>query len=66
MTRQNLFIGIDLGETKISIALVDAAGKIIARDYRESRAAEGQKAVIKRMVDATYQVMGEAGIWRSG
>ena len=62
MTHQNLFIGIDLGATKISTALVDAAGKIIARDYRETRAAEGQKAVIERMVYAAHRVMGEAGI----
>jgi predicted NBD/HSP70 family sugar kinase len=62
MTHQNLFIGIDLGATKISTALVDAAGKIIARDYRETRAAKGQKAVVERMVDAAYRVMGEAGL----
>jgi glucokinase len=62
MTRQNLFIGIDLGGTKISTALVDATGKIIARDYRETRAVEGQKAVVERMVDAAHRVMGEAGI----
>jgi glucokinase len=62
MTHQNLFIGIDLGGTKISTALVDATGKIIARDYRETRAAEGQKAVIARMVDAAHRVIGEAGL----
>ena len=62
MTHQNLFIGIDLGATKISTALVDAGGTIIARDYRETRAAEGQEAVIERMVDAAHQVMGEAGL----
>ncbi|HID64644.1 MAG TPA: ROK family protein [Anaerolineae bacterium] len=62
MTRQNLFIGIDLGGTKISTALVDAAGKIMARDYRQTRAAEGQKAIVERMVDAAYRVMGEAGL----
>ena len=33
MTHKTLFIGIDLGGTKISTALVDAAGKIIGRDY---------------------------------
>jgi glucokinase len=62
MTHQNLFIGIDLGATKISTALVDAVGKIIAQDYRETRAVEGQKAVIERMVDAAHQVMDEANI----
>ena len=62
MTHQNLFIGIDLGGTKISTALIDAAGKIIAQDYRETQAAEGQEAVIERMVDAACQVMGQAGV----
>jgi glucokinase len=62
MTHQNLFIGIDLGATKISTALVDAAGKIIAQDYRETLAIEGQKAVLERMVDAAHRVMGEAGL----
>ena len=62
MAHQNLLIGIDLGGTKISTALVDAAGRIIARDYRETQATEGQKAVIERMVDAAHHVLGEAGI----
>jgi glucokinase len=62
MTHKTLFIGIDLGGTKISTALVDAAGKIIARDYCETRAAEGQKAVVERMLDAAYQVMSKAGL----
>lgn len=62
MTHQNLFIGIDLGGTKIHTALVDAAGKIVARDYRETQAAGGQKVVIERMVDAARRVMGEAGL----
>ena len=62
MTHQNLFIGIDLGGTKISTALMDAAGEIITQDYRKTRAAEGQEAVIQRMVDAAHQVMSEATI----
>ena len=45
-------IGIDLGGTKISTALVDRAGKIVAHDYRETLAAEGTQAVIGRMTRA--------------
>ena len=41
-------IGIDLGGTKIRTALVDRAGGIISHDYRETRAAEGPQAVIRR------------------
>jgi len=59
---QNLFIGIDLGGTKISTALVDASGRIVARDYRETMAARGQKVVVERMVDAARRVISEAGV----
>ncbi len=60
--RGGLFIGIDLGGTKISTALVDPSGRIVARDYRETLAAKGQKVVVERMVDAARRVMDEAGV----
>ncbi len=62
MAEPRLYIGIDLGGTKIGMALADAEGQILARDRRETRAAEGQSAVIERMIDATHRVMGEAGV----
>ena len=58
-------IGIDLGGTKISTALVDSAGKIVTHDYRETPAAEGPQAVIGRMLDAARRVMAQAGVTRS-
>jgi glucokinase len=58
-------IGIDLGGTKISTALVDRAGRIIAHDYRETLAAGGPQVVIGRMADAARQVMAHAGVGRS-
>ncbi len=58
----DLFVGIDLGGTKINTALVDAAGRIISQDYRETRAAEGPTAVVERMVDAAFRVIAGAGI----
>ncbi len=60
MTSQALVIGIDLGGTKISTALVDADGQIIAHDYRETQAEKGQALVVNRMVDAVRQVMEQA------
>jgi glucokinase len=57
-----LFIGIDLGGTKIGTALVDAEGQILARDFRKTQAAGGLQAVVNRMVDAAYRVMGQAGV----
>jgi predicted NBD/HSP70 family sugar kinase len=40
MIRQGLLIGIDLGATGISTALVNAAGKTIAWDYCKTRTVE--------------------------
>ncbi len=58
-------IGIDLGGTKVSTALVDSTGKIIAHDYRETRAVEGLQAVVGRMLDGARMVMAQAGMERS-
>jgi glucokinase len=58
---RDLFIGLDLGGTKIATALVDAEGQVLARDLRETQAAEGLQAVIDRMADAASRVMIQAG-----
>lgn len=58
-------IGIDLGGTKISTALVDSGGTIITHDYRETHATEGREAVIGRMLDGARQVMAQAGVNRA-
>jgi glucokinase len=65
MVSERLVIGIDLGGTKISTALVDGTGRIIAHDYRETLAAQGQDAVVARMLDAAGDVMARAGVKRS-
>ena len=59
---KQLVIGIDLGGTKISTALADDSGKIMAHDYRETRADEGQEVVVGRMLDAARQVMAQAEV----
>jgi glucokinase len=59
MSRQ-LVIGIDLGGTKISTALVDSTGEVVASDYRETLATQGQDAVIERMLAAARQAMAKA------
>jgi glucokinase len=58
----DLFLGIDLGGTKINTALVDIAGRIVSQDYRETRAAEGPTVVIERMAEAALQVVVRAGV----
>ena len=65
MDSKHAVIGIDLGGTKISTALVGNDGEIIAHDYQQTRAAEGQSAVIERMLDAARRVMAQAGMDRS-
>jgi glucokinase len=62
MVSERLVVGIDLGGTKISTALVDNAGRVIAYDYRETHASEGPEAVIGRMLDAARGVMTRAGV----
>jgi glucokinase len=57
---EQLVIGIDLGGTKINTALVDASGRMIAHDYRETAAAEGPSAVIGRMLDAARSMAAQA------
>ncbi len=62
MVVERSVIGIDLGGTKISTALVSDAGEIIAHDYRETLAKEGLEAVIGRMLEGARQVMAQAGV----
>jgi glucokinase len=57
---EQLVIGIDLGGTKINTALVDGSGTIIAHDYRETQAAEGQQAVLNRMLVASRRMKFQA------
>jgi glucokinase len=53
-------VGIDLGGTKIASALVDESGQILAHDRRETRAADGQDAVVGRIQESARAVI-EAG-----
>jgi glucokinase len=57
---EQLVIGIDLGGTKINTALVDGSGTIVAHDYRETQAAEGQQAVLDRMLAASRRMKVQA------
>ncbi len=59
---KSLYIGIDLGGTKISTALVSAHGQIITRDYRETEASKGRSSVVARMIDAASDVMNSGGV----
>jgi glucokinase len=59
---RDLFVGIDLGGTKIITALTDGEGRIISRDHRETEASKGQDAVVARMIDAASKVVNNGGV----
>ncbi len=57
MSADRLVIGVDLGGTKITTALVDPSGRLLACDYRETLAAEGPEAVIGRILEGIRTVL---------
>lgn len=59
---QTLFIGIDLGGTKIYSGLVDQSGTILAEDYRKTKAKRGVEAVVERLIDSAHAVIQAAGV----
>lgn len=63
-SKDELFLGIDLGGTKIVAGLVDREGRIVARHHRDTEAQEGQDAVFRRLVDAASQLLATKGISR--
>jgi glucokinase len=53
----DLFLGIDLGGTKILAGVVDGDGRTVAREYRETGASEGPEAVCHRLFDITRELL---------
>jgi glucokinase len=62
---EDLFLGIDLGGTKIIAGLVERGGRIVARQYCETQAKEGPEAVFDRLADVATQLLTAEGIDRS-
>lgn len=60
-----LFLGIDLGGTKIAAGVVDERGRILAREYCETEASRGPEAVFQRLFQITGQLLGTEEIDRS-
>jgi len=60
-SNERLFIGIDLGGTKIASALVDADMRIIDRIKVATRPEEGPSAVIGRMLDTVRDLAARQG-----
>ena len=61
---KNYMVGVDLGGTKIAVAVVDRKCKIIKRVTVPTPARKGPTAVIKTMVEAIKNVIEEAGVGR--
>lgn len=59
---ENLYIGIDLGGTKILTGLITEAGELVAQDYRKTKAKRGQDAVVGRLIDSVHHLMQASGI----
>lgn len=55
-------IGIDLGGTNITGGLVDAKDKVVCREKTDTRADEGEPAVIKRVVGVVKTLCKDAGV----
>ena len=57
-----LVIGIDLGGTNMQIGVVNARHRIIGRDHRKTKSADGLNAVIRRIVLGAHAACADAGI----
>lgn len=55
-------VGVDLGGTKILVALADERGKIISSNKFPTRAAEGLNKVLPRLVEGIEGVLAEGGV----
>lgn len=62
MAKDEYAIGLDLGGTKILAGLVDRGGRIIAQKQLPTLAEEGEKAVVERVLSATYDVLSAGSI----
>lgn len=57
---KDLYIGIDIGGTKISALVTDASGKVLGRAKKKSRAERGAEAVLKRAAEIAKEACVDA------
>ncbi len=60
--KPDLFVGIDLGGTKIFTGLVDGAGVVLAQDYRKTKARRGPEFVVERLIASAREVLAVGGV----
>lgn len=61
---KDLFLGIDLGGTKIVAGLVDREGRIVSRQHSSTQASKGLEFVVRRLIDVASQLLSAEGIDR--
>jgi glucokinase len=61
-SKQKYWIGVDLGGTKMMVALYDGSFKALARMRKKTRAREGAKAVVARMGEMIQSSLEQAGV----
>ena len=55
-------VAIDLGGTKIRSIVVDADGRILGEDRRETDAEQGQARVVARMLASAHEAIAQSGV----
>lgn len=56
-----LLVGLDLGGTKLSVAVADEHGEIVAGEVLPTRAQDGAEQAVRRATDAARRLLGEQG-----
>ncbi|WP_024615922.1 ROK family protein [Clostridium sp. Ade.TY] len=59
---KNYVVGVDLGGTKISTALADLAGNVLAQSIIPTNAHEGEERVLERIIKSVQTVISEGEI----
>lgn len=63
---RDLTLGVDLGGTKVLVALVDPAGEIVASFRHPTQAESGFERVVEAIVESVHECLVQAGIAGAG
>ncbi|OGO07953.1 MAG: hypothetical protein A2Y92_02210 [Chloroflexi bacterium RBG_13_57_8] len=66
MKQESLVLALDIGGTKISMAVITPRGKLLAGGVCPTHVKEGVAAVIERLCRATEEFLEQSGLERSG
>lgn len=60
MPHDDLALGVDIGGTKIALALVDRKGEVLAEGRLPTQPSDGQSAVLDRIAQSITELLGQA------